>query len=207
MILVLAGFLAGLLHVLSGPDHLAAIAPYAVDGKAQAWQTGMRWGIGHSTGVLVIGLLALLLRGTFPVDLLSGYAERCVGIVLLAIGLWGGRRALALRAGAQSPLAKRGGHAHHHESFAVGSVHGLAGSSHLLGIVPALALPSRAAAIAYLVLFGAGTIVAMSGFASLVGWLSGRPAAQATAIQSGLAAVCSAIAIVVGVAWLIAPGS
>ena len=38
MTLVLAGLMAGFVHVLSGPDHLAAIAPYAVDGKSRAWR-------------------------------------------------------------------------------------------------------------------------------------------------------------------------
>jgi hydrogenase/urease accessory protein HupE len=45
MTLVFAGFLAGFLHVLSGPDHLAAIAPYSVDGRVRAWRTGVRWGL------------------------------------------------------------------------------------------------------------------------------------------------------------------
>ena len=59
MTLAFAGFLAGFVHVLSGPDHLAAIAPYAVDGKSRAWRTGVRWGLGHAAGVLGVGLLVL----------------------------------------------------------------------------------------------------------------------------------------------------
>ncbi len=48
MTLAFAGLVAGFVHVLSGPDHLAAIAPYAVDGKSRAWRTGVRWGLGHA---------------------------------------------------------------------------------------------------------------------------------------------------------------
>ena len=40
MTLALAGLVAGAVHVLSGPDHLAAIAPYAVADKARSWRTG-----------------------------------------------------------------------------------------------------------------------------------------------------------------------
>ena len=40
MTLAFAGFLAGFVHVLSGPDHLAAIAPYAVDGRSRAGGPG-----------------------------------------------------------------------------------------------------------------------------------------------------------------------
>jgi len=55
MTLALAGVAAGVVHVLSGPDHLAAIAPYAVTDKTRSWKTGVRWGLGHSTGVLGVG--------------------------------------------------------------------------------------------------------------------------------------------------------
>ena len=65
MFAVVAGLAAGLLHVFSGPDHLAAIAPLAADGDRGQWRAGLQWGIGHTTGVLLIGLLLLL------------FSERC----------------------------------------------------------------------------------------------------------------------------------
>ena len=68
MTLALAALVAGFVHVLSGPDHLAAIAPYAVDGKTRAWRTGVRWGLGHATGALAVGLLMLAVREALPVD-------------------------------------------------------------------------------------------------------------------------------------------
>ena len=95
MILVLAGLVAGFVHVLSGPDHLAAMAPYATEGKARAWRTGVRWGLGHSAGVLGVGLLALMLRDALPVEAISAWGERCVGLVLIGIGVWGLRKAMA----------------------------------------------------------------------------------------------------------------
>ena len=95
--LLISGFFAGFVHVVSGPDHLAAIAPYAVDAKARAWRTGIRWGVGHSAGVVGVGLLALLLRDTQSVDLVSAWGERCVGVVLAGIGIWGLRATFAHR--------------------------------------------------------------------------------------------------------------
>ena len=92
MTLAIAGIVAGFIHVLSGPDHLAAIAPYAVDGKSRAWRTGVRWGLGHTTGVLGLGLLLLLLRDALPLDAVCGIsrssvpasrdapARKCVGV-------------------------------------------------------------------------------------------------------------------------------
>jgi hypothetical protein len=193
----LAGLLAGFVHVISGPDHLAAIAPYAVEGRTRAWKTGVRWGMGHSAGVLGVGLLALLARHALPLDALSAWAERGVGIVLLGIGAWGLRKALALRSHDASS------HIHGREAFAVGTVHGLAGSSHLLGVVPALALPTDLAAAAYLALFGTGTVAAMGTFSSLVGWISSHLRASAEGAQSALLAACAACAIAVGAFWLL----
>jgi len=54
----LAGILAGLLHVFTGPDHLAALAPLSLQAKRRAWAVGFRWGLGHSSGVLVVAAIA-----------------------------------------------------------------------------------------------------------------------------------------------------
>lgn len=199
--LVLAGLLAGFVHVVSGPDHLAAIAPYAVRGKARAWRTGVRWGLGHSAGVLGVGFLALLARHALPFEAISASAERSVGVILIGIGAWALWKALGMRFGDAPP------HAHGREAFAVGTVHGLAGSSHLLGILPALAMPTDFAAAAYLILFGAGSVAAMGGFSSLVGWMSGHRLAGAASTQRILLAACAAGAIGVGGFWLVSQGS
>ena len=89
MLSLIAGFAAGAGHVLAGPDHLGAVAPLAADSRQRAWQAGLRWGLGHTTGVLLVGLLFLLLRDVLPVDLISGWSERLVGMVLIGIGAWG----------------------------------------------------------------------------------------------------------------------
>jgi hypothetical protein len=205
MTLALVGVAAGVVHVLSGPDHLAAIAPYAVTDKTRSWKTGVRWGLGHSTGVLGVGLLVLLARHALPVDALSAHSELAVGLVLLAIGVWGIRGAFR-----RHDHASSGSHQHHHEhhghghaAMAVGTLHGLAGSSHLLGIVPALALPSDAAAVAYLLCFGTGSVAAMGGFALAIGWIAGRPGTSGAGAQRVLLGLCSAAAVLVGGFWLL----
>jgi hypothetical protein len=201
---LLSGLFAGFAHVVSGPDHLAAIAPYAVDAKARAWRTGVRWGVGHSAGVLAVGLLALILRDTLSVHLVSAWSERFVGVVLIGIGIWGMRAAFATHGVSMRHRVDRQHHGHNHErpAFAVGTVHGLAGSSHLLGVVPALALPSDMAAAAYLVLFGVGSIAGMGAFSSLMGWIALRLGANHAKTQNVLLALFSAIAIAVGGVWL-----
>ena len=200
MTLAFAGLVAGFVHVLSGPDHLAAIAPYAVEGKAGAWRTGVRWGVGHSAGVLGVGFLALLLRDTLHIDALSEWGERCVGLVLIAIGI---RAALAVvRLRREQPAHEHRSRAHGHAPFAIGTVHGLAGSSHVLGIVPALLLPSGFTAAAYLLLFGVGSVAAMGLFSSLVGYVAGARGAISVNTQSALLAFCAVLAVAVGGFWL-----
>jgi hypothetical protein len=219
----LAGALAGLVHVLSGPDHLAAIAPIASDARRAPWATGLQWGLGHSTGVLAVGLLALALRAWLPVDALSSWSERAVGIVLIGIGVWGLVRALGRRVhshphahgplrhdhahvhGAATIVDRGHGatrHSHTHAAFLVGILHGFAGSSHVLAVLPALALPGLAASVGFLGGYGVGTVTGMTLFASGIGWLSSRARRRGGHAPRWLLSSCSALALIVGVAWL-----
>lgn len=194
MFAAFAGLAAGLLHVLAGPDHLAAVAPLAADERRPQWRVGLQWGLGHTAGVLLIGLLLLVFRQTLAIDAISAYSERVVGLALLAIGLWGLRRA-------------RQPHAHSHTgagvSFGMGTLHGLAGSSHFFGVLPALALPTQTAAVSYLTGFGLGAIAAMTGFAALVGVLSRRSPRRSLLTHRSFLYACSVFAFVVGGFWLV----
>src|SRR5262245_57439337 len=120
---IMAGFGAGLIHVLSGPDHLAAVAPLSVGRGRTGWRTGLNWGIGHSSGVLLIGLLALIFRELLPLESISSWAEKVVGLTLIGVGAWGICKPLS--SGVDAPPQA---------AFAIGTLHGLAGSSHLLGV-------------------------------------------------------------------------
>jgi hypothetical protein len=188
---LLAGLTAGLIHVLSGPDHLAAVAPLTGGRRTAAWRAGFLWGLGHSTGVLAVGLLALWLRSALPLDALSSWSERIVGVTLVGIGLWG--FTLVLRGPIHS-------HLHVRAAAAVGVLHGVAGSSHFLGVLPALALPSAAASFGYLSGFALGTVAAMSAFAGGLGLLGGSD--DAPRHRRWLLSASSAIAIVVGLVWI-----
>ena len=92
-----AGLAAGCIHVLSGPDHLAAIAPLSLGRKVRTWMIGARWGLGHASGVLFVGLLSLMIREIIPLESVSSWAERLVGVALIGIGLWGLRKAFSTR--------------------------------------------------------------------------------------------------------------
>lgn len=198
----LAGSLAGLTHALAGPDHLSAVAPLVVGERRSGWGTGLLWGAGHSLGVWAMGILALALRDVLPLERVSSWSERMVGAVLIAVGLWGLRKAFA-------PRLQEEAHTHAHPPRArwaalwIGGIHGLAGSSHILGLFPALALPSRAASLAYMAGFGLGAVVAMVAFASVLGFASLRLTANGGRGYQALLGGASAASIVLGGFWLI----
>ena len=213
-----AGVGAGLVHVFSGPDHLAAIAPLAMKRRRGAWLTGLRWGFGHASGVICVGILSLILRGVLPVDLISSRSDRLVGALLIGIGLWTLRKTLLIhthahehagethehvhihgRGGATAPVVKR--HFHTHAAFGIGTLHGFSGSSHFLAIIPALAMPSTALTVVYLACYGVGTVLAMMLFASAINSLSMRFAGTAK-VYRGFLFACSGLAMVIGCVWL-----
>src|SRR5688500_14469596 len=159
MLLFLTGLAAGFFHVLSGPDHLAAVAPIAVADRERGWFAGWTWGIGHAAGVVVVALLAVLLRNALPpLDAISAWSERLVGGALIAIGLWALRRSTRMKPAAHTHGSMSHDHlhvqagpgwmrrlGHAHASFCLGVLHGIAGSSHFFGVLPALALPTAGA--------------------------------------------------------------
>jgi hypothetical protein len=200
MFALLAGLTAGLVHVFSGPDHLAAVAPMAADGDREHWKTGLQWGVGHTAGVLLIGVLLLWLKEQLPISAISAHSEKIVGAALIAVGGWGVWRAMRLGV---TPHGHS--HAHTGASFAMGTIHGLAGSSHLFGILPALALPTREASMFYLGGFGLGAILGMTAFAAAVGLVSARLGRRNPRAFSGLLYASSAAAVIVGGFWLVGP--
>jgi hypothetical protein len=220
---ILTGLSLGALHVLSGPDHLAAVAPLSFQRSHGVWAVGFRWGLGHSSGVLMVGVLAMFLREVLPIERISAHAEWLVGIVLIGIGLWGIRKALTyhlhthphthegrdhvhthLHGGHSAhPQAQPKAHRHTHAAFAVGTLHGLAGGSHFLGVLPALAFPSKWQTVAYLLAFAIGTIAAMTCFSSMMGLAARGCAHTGNQLYRNLMLGCSSAAVVIGGYWLI----
>jgi hypothetical protein len=216
MLIAVTGMLAGFFHVLSGPDHLAAVAPLAAADRQRGWLAGWTWGFGHAAGVVLVAVIAVLLRDILPpIDVISAWSERIVGGALIGVGLWALRRSarIAPKPHAHGQIAhehlhvrrgpmwfRRLGHAH--ASFCLGVLHGIAGSSHFFGVLPALALPTQAAALTYIGAFGVGTVAAMTAFAAVVGLVGGR-AYHSPVAQRAMMMSAALLAIVVGGVWLL----
>ncbi len=211
-----------MLHVVSGPDHLAAVAPLALQNRRHPWVVGLWWGIGHSTGVWMVGVLVFFLKDFIPVDQLSGWSEKIVGFVLIVLGIWAFRRAFRNRIHMHSH--DHDGHSHVHIHFhtrdelqdhnhpdahqhthaplGIGILHGLAGSSHLLGVLPALALPGWHATVGYIIAFGLGSILAMTLVALIIGKSAVRLLQWSENSFQYLQYTFAGLAIAVGIFWL-----
>jgi hypothetical protein len=194
MFAALAGLAAGFFHVLAGPDHLAAVTPLAVGAERTAWRSGLTWGVGHTAGVVVVGLLLLAFRELLPVAALSAWSERLVGLALVGLGAWG-----VWRARVPANHVHPSGSA----SFGMGTLHGLAGSSHLFGVLPALAFATRADAGLYLAGFGIGAVAAMTAFAAVIGAVAVVSGHSSGAVRRMLLYTSSVAAAMVGGAWLL----
>ncbi len=223
-----AGLIASILHVIAGPDHLAAVAPFAIESKRKAWKIGLFWGIGHLAGMIAIGLLFAIFKEIIPVEEISMYSEQLVGVVLVGIGCWALYRIFKKRKrhkhlhvhAEYEPVIHS--HEHHHDhnsshhhvhseklkqnnlaSFSVGILHGLAGISHFLLFLPVLGFETQSDSIAYVIGFGAGILVAMITFAFVIGKVSSiAKNGHSDMFFNGIRMAGGLFAIVIGIYWI-----
>ncbi|KAF1315041.1 hypothetical protein FI667_g16260, partial [Globisporangium splendens] len=80
----------GVVHILTGPDHLSALAALS---SGRSWRAvfalGLQWGCGHSVGILSVAAICLGIGHTL--NLGGGFRAFCnyaTGAFLIAIGLW-----------------------------------------------------------------------------------------------------------------------
>jgi sulfite exporter TauE/SafE len=182
------GVILGIKHALDA-DHLVAISTIVSEHKDVKWASliGAFWGLGHTATLFVVGLLVIVLRVTIPPRLALGL-EFLVAVMLVALGsnlLWRsfGVEKIHLHTHTHNPET----HAHFHvhaspgqdhshthpfksmrKPFLVGMVHGLAGSAALMLLV-LTTIPSPLAGLAYIFIFGVGSVGGMLVLSSLIG--------------------------------------
>jgi ABC-type nickel/cobalt efflux system permease component RcnA len=183
------GLLLGIQHALD-PDHLIAVSTIVSEQKNFKWASliGAFWGLGHTTTLLLVGLLVIGLRITISAALAASL-EFVVAIMLVTLGLnvlWRafGPERVHLHTHTHNPETHthfhvhenpRQDHSHSHpfkamrRPFVVGMVHGLAGSAALMLLVLGT-ISSPLAGVVYIVIFGLGSVGGMlllSGIISL----------------------------------------
>jgi len=206
------GSLLGMRHALE-PDHIAAVSTL-VTGERNTYKAallGACWGLGHTFTLIAVGAGFVILRAEMPARV-SDVFEFCVALMLIALGL----RAiyLAARQGPAGPV-----HAHHHGRVAhvhqgapahihigawtlarrpllVGAVHGLAGSGALTALV-LTTLPSTAARLTYMALFGLGSTLGMAALSGLLGWPLARMGSH-HAVARGMSLIVGCVSTALG---------
>jgi hypothetical protein len=91
------GLLLGLVHVLTGPDHLSALIVLSAGSSWRSCQLGMRWGCGHSTGLILVTAVFLALNQHLDVDSFGSKCDFMVGFLMMGLGLWSLRYYVLLR--------------------------------------------------------------------------------------------------------------
>ena len=180
-VVILTGILAGFIHVVSGADHLIAMAPSAINNPKIALKNSFSWGLGHSSGVVLLAVLAIFIKDITPLNKFSNIAEFLVGISLLLVGVFAIKNSFQVWMHSHSHEHENGvAHQHYHfhskeqknkkHSHALtglGLLHGIAGGSHFLAVLPALALPFLNAS-AYLISYLIGSLISMNVFTCLI---------------------------------------
>ena len=88
----------------------------------------------------------------------------------------------------------------------IGTVHGFAGFSHLLALLPSLALPSVMASVIYVAAFALGTILTMVLFALILGVVAYKAVIEnRQAFLKWFTLTGGILAVAIGVWWIIHP--
>ena len=209
------GSLLGMRHALE-PDHLAAVTTLVTSERNgyRAAFLGICWGLGHTAALIAAGTVLVILRAEMPVRIADAF-EFCVALMLVGLGL----RAiyLAARQGPAGPA-----HVHHHgytvhvhegapahihigtwtlarRPLLVGAIHGLAGSGALTALV-LTTLPSTAARLTYMVVFGLGSTLGMAALSGLLGWPLAR-AGTHRGLARALSLVVGCVSTTLGLVW------
>ena len=220
--LVLAlGLAIGLQHAFE-PDHIAAVTTQVArqKNKSQSLKElikkgtlnssiiGALWGAGHTTTLVLVGLLVYLLSINIP-DVFFISSELIVGMMLifLAITTLSNKKLFKIKH-MHSHAHKNGtihthphdhgnDHKHGHKSYLIGCIHGLAGSGALL-VVIAGTLSSVQDILSFILIFGVGSVIGMTLVSSLIG-IPFALSNKAVSLEKTLRYVVGSVSFLIGI--------
>jgi ABC-type nickel/cobalt efflux system permease component RcnA len=198
--------LLGLRHA-TDPDHLVAVSTLLAtetDRPARrATRLGLAWGAGHAVALVVLGAPVVLLGAHLPARV-EQVADVLVGCVIMALAVRLARRwrqgGFHVHEHAHGGVVHRhvhrhsgrAGHAHEHrpvrsqaQAFGIGLLHGASGSAAVVLLLLAT-IGSRAAAVAALAVFAAGTALSMAALSLGIGSALARRQARLRAVVPAL---------------------
>ena len=193
LLIIIAGLVIGLVHAFE-PDHVSTISTQLLknnngDNNSKKFYLrnltissslkGILWGMGHTSSIVLIGLLVVGLSLSIPNDFFIG-AEIIAGLMLIVLGVFTFTNKNIFKhthphkhsdndiSHTHSHIHDEDHHRHDHKSYLIGCVHGLAGSGSLVGIV-ASTMNGFDMMIYFLILFGMGSIIGMGVTSGILG--------------------------------------
>lgn len=218
MLVLGLGLTIGLQHAFE-PDHLSAIGTQISKNKTRQKSNSIKstitkssilgafWGAGHATTLVIMGIIVYGFAITISHDIFSTF-EIGVGLMLLVLGISAILNKKIIKMPHRHPHQHNDGsihfeshshdqnHSHSHKAYAIGLVHGLAGSGSLV-VLTAATLGNIELAIGFIAIFAIGSLIGMS----LVSGLLGLPflfSNKFASIQKIFRYFAGAIALVIG---------
>ncbi len=186
------GLAIGLQHAFE-PDHVAAVTTQISKQKSKS-QTirqllkegifkssilGALWGAGHTTTLVIMGLLMFVLAINIPTNIFLGF-EFIVGLMLVFLAFTTFSNKKFFKTKHIHPHSHDNGtihihphdhvgeHTHSHKSYIIGCIHGLAGSGSLV-VLTATTLGNFETVLSFILIFGIGSVIGMALVSSLIG--------------------------------------
>ena len=192
------------------PDHLVAVSNIVTkrDSPLLAMKDGVFWGLGHSSSILVIGIIMLFLRYSIPEKSFQAM-EGGVGLMIICLGVF--RYYQFRKYNPHTHIHTHDGAAHihehtheakthqhlHHLSYGVGIIHGLAGSGVLIAAAMA-AMTSIASGFLFLIIFSLGCTAGMLVAAGVLGMPFSKKLQSFKKVQMLLVVFSCVICLVLG---------
>ena len=192
-LIIVAGLMIGLIHAFE-PDHLSAVSTQLLKNNNNTSGSkkldlrnltiissfrGALWGMGHTSSIILIGLLIAGLSLNIPDDFFIS-AEVVVGFMLITLGIFTFTNKSIFKQKHIHPHKHSNGishthshshnedHKHGHKAYLIGCVHGIAGSGSLVALF-ASTMNGFDMMIYFLILFGIGSIIGMTVASGVIG--------------------------------------
>ena len=189
-LIIIAGLLIGLVHAFE-PDHIGAMSTQLIKNTNKSKKQDLRnltvvaslkgalWGAGHTSSIILIGLLIAGLSLNIPDNFFIS-AEVIVGFMLIILGIFTFTNKSIFKQKHVHPHKHSNGishthphthnedHKHGHKAYLIGCIHGVAGSGSLVALTAAT-MNGFDMMIYFLILFGIGSIIGMTVASGVIG--------------------------------------
>ncbi len=187
----------GFVHAFEA-DHLVAVSSLVTrhnNNMRQALKDGVFWGLGHTSTILLVGLVFVTGRFIWQANDFR-YMEAGVGGMLVVLGVFRLYKLAAPATNHPHPHTSAGSNAHR-LAYGVGLLHGLAGSGTLI-LTVLTQVRDAGAGLLYLTLFGTGSVGGMMVAAGVFSVPFSSGISRSPAVRTGLILLSSGLCMAIG---------